>query len=134
MIVAIASDENKLSSHFGHCSNFFIYEIDNGNVKFFEKLTPPPHEPGVIPSWLSKIGIDAVITGGIGIKARTIFESKGIKVYDKVISDDVENVAKDFAKGELKIGKSTCDHEGSGENHHKHNHDEKDHNCRNHQI
>ncbi len=127
MKIAIATDENKISSHFGHCANFFIYEIDNGSAKLVEKLTPPPHEPGVIPVWLSKVGIDAVITGGMGVKARTIFESKGIKVYDKVVSDDVENVAKDFANGELKIGESTCDHEGIGEHHH--NHDGKDHNC-----
>lgn len=128
MKIAIASDDNRLSSHFGHCSNFFIYKVENNNATFVEKLTPPPHEPGVIPNWLIKQDIDSVLTGGIGPKAKAIFESKGIKVYDGILSDDVEVIAKKFAEGKLEFGRTSCDHTDGYEN----KHSDKHKNCRDH--
>lgn len=110
MRIALAADGNILSGHFGHCSSFHVYEIEAGKVKFAEQLTPPPHEPGVIPNWLSGHNIDAVLTGGMGRKAKEIFESKGIEVVDGLMPDDLGKIAEDFAKGNLKRGNSTCDH------------------------
>ena len=110
MKVAIAAEGKELSGHFGHCSSFHIYEINGKEAKFLESVTPPPHEPGLIPQWLSGYNVDAVITGGMGRKAKEIFEEKRIKVYDGIEPGPIESIAKDFAKGELKKGTSTCDH------------------------
>jgi len=110
MKIALAAEGNILSGHFGHCSSFSVYEIESGNVKFVEKLTPPPHEPGVIPEWLSGCDINAVLTGGMGRKAKEIFESKGIEVIDGLVPDELDKIADDFAKGKLAKGTSTCDH------------------------
>jgi len=37
--------------HFGHCEQFALIEVDEHENKVLstEVLTPPPHEPGVLP-------------------------------------------------------------------------------------
>ncbi|MFH2047979.1 MAG: NifB/NifX family molybdenum-iron cluster-binding protein [bacterium] len=47
MKIAIPLTNGQLSTHFGHCEEFGIYEIEVGKVVKSEKQTPPPHEPGV---------------------------------------------------------------------------------------
>jgi len=77
MKIAIASDDNKLLFPFWTTVQIFLfYEIDNNRVTFIEKLTPPPHKPGVIPNWLIKQNIDFVLTGGMGPKAKAILNQK----------------------------------------------------------
>ncbi|MEO0280914.1 MAG: NifB/NifX family molybdenum-iron cluster-binding protein [candidate division WOR-3 bacterium] len=128
MRIAIAGENNNLSSHFGHSPQFFIYEIENGNVKLIEQLTPPPHQPGVIPNWLSKQNIEVVIVGSIGDNAKKILEFKKIKVIEGVKIDAVENIARDFANDSLKFGEKTCHHEHD----HNHKHDQNHHHNYNH--
>ena len=48
-IVAIPVLDNLLSEHFGHCDNFIFYEIIANKVANTKSMTPPPHQPGVIP-------------------------------------------------------------------------------------
>ena len=40
MKIAVASDGNFVSGHFGHCESFTLYEADDGKVKnkFFNKI------------------------------------------------------------------------------------------------
>ena len=43
-------------------------------------LTPPPHEPGVIPRWLHEQGATTIIAGGMGMRAQQIFAENNITV------------------------------------------------------
>lgn len=36
-------------------------------------LTPPPHEPGVLPKWLHDQGVNLIIAGGMGQRAQGLF-------------------------------------------------------------
>lgn len=110
MKIAIAAEGKQLSGHFGHCSMFHLYEIANNKASFIEGITPPPHEPGLIPQWLSGYKVDTVLTGGMGRKAKEIFAEKNIKVLDGIEIDDIKKIADDFANGKIKKGNSTCDH------------------------
>ncbi|MGE3063032.1 MAG: NifB/NifX family molybdenum-iron cluster-binding protein [bacterium] len=110
MKIAIAAEGKQLSGHFGHCSQFHIYEISDNKAVFVESITPPPHEPGLIPQWLSGYKIETVLTGGMGRKAKEIFDEKNIKVIDGIEIDDINKIAVSFAKGTMKKGSSTCDH------------------------
>jgi hypothetical protein len=42
-------------------------------------VTPPTHEPGVLPLWIDKQGADTVIVSGMGEKARQLLREKGIE-------------------------------------------------------
>ena len=58
MKIAIPMAEGRLCMHFGHCEQFALVEVDEANkvVTSTSYLTPPPHEPGVLPRWLHEQG------------------------------------------------------------------------------
>jgi predicted Fe-Mo cluster-binding NifX family protein len=71
---------------------------------------PPPHEPGVIPAWIATLGVDLVIAGGMGQKARDLFTEKGVKVVVGAKADSPEAIVADYLRGCLVTGENTCDH------------------------
>ncbi|MDA3823616.1 MAG: ATPase, partial [Bacteroidales bacterium] len=60
--IAVPVNENGiLDAHFGHCKFFILMKTENGGIISEEKLTPPPHEPGVLPKWLAEKGATDII-------------------------------------------------------------------------
>ena len=101
-----------LSSHFGHCEQFWFATVEAGKITGIEKLTPPPHEPGVIPVWLAAQGATTVLVGGMGERAQQILTEKGVAVVCGVQpADPVEIVNKYLAKN-LTAGENACNHDG----------------------
>ena len=51
-----------VSSHFGHCEQFALFDIDEPSKKIKEKLfvTSPGHQPGLLPEWLASHGVSLV--------------------------------------------------------------------------
>ncbi|MGD9269322.1 MAG: NifB/NifX family molybdenum-iron cluster-binding protein, partial [Desulfobacterales bacterium] len=80
MKFAIPLANGKLTAHFGHCQEFALVEVEDNQILKKETLVPPPHEPGVLPSWLHQLGTNVVIAGGMGQRAVSLFDEKGIKV------------------------------------------------------
>jgi len=70
--------DGMVSEHFGHAEKFaFVdYDVDNHVVIKQEEKTPPPHEHGVIPSWIADEKVDVLFTGGIGPAARQILSKR----------------------------------------------------------
>lgn len=110
MRIAIPCVENKLCMHFGHCDQFAVVDVDSEKVTGVEMLTPPPHEPGLLPRWLHEQGVQLVIAGGMGQRAQAIFADNDIKTIVGAPSDTPENLAKAWLKGTLTSGENTCDH------------------------
>jgi predicted Fe-Mo cluster-binding NifX family protein len=73
-------------------------------------LTPPPHEPGVMPRWTSEQGANLIIAGGMGSRAKDMFEAKGVKVMVGAPSESPEVIVKAYLDGSLQIGGNVCDH------------------------
>lgn len=114
MRIAIPVEEGRLCTHFGHCTQFAIVDCDTASrtVQEVRNVTPPPHATGVFPKWLRDQGVNMVITGGMGEKARKMFEGYGILVLQGIASDDPEEVVKAYLEGSLKAGENGCDHSG----------------------
>ena len=110
MKIAIPLTGGKLSPHFGHCEEFGIYEIEDGRVVKSEKMTPPAHEPGVLPNWLHEMGVNVVIGGGMGNRAQDLFHQNCIDVYYGVTITDPDTVVKTYLAGDLESGVNLCDH------------------------
>jgi len=110
MKIAIPTAEGILCSHFGHCEKFAIIDVDNGEIKEINWLTPPPHEPGVLPRFLKTQGVDLIIAGGIGWRAQEIFRSFGIEVLVGAPSKDPRELVKEYIRGALETGRNLCDH------------------------
>ena len=112
MRIAIPTVEKKLAMHFGHCQEFAMVDVnaETDQIEKTEFLTPPPHEPGVLPRWLAEQGATVIVAGGMGTRAQDMFIQRGIKVVVGAPPDDPETVAKAYIGGTLETGSNVCDH------------------------
>jgi predicted Fe-Mo cluster-binding NifX family protein len=121
MKIAIPTADGLLCAHFGHCQNFTIIDVDTDNKTIVgsEVQTPPPHEPGVFPVWLSQLGCNLIIAGGMGGRAVGMFQQNGIKVIIGAPCDKPEKIVLDYLEGELRTGLNPCDDPGFHSGHHE---------------
>jgi ATP-binding protein involved in chromosome partitioning len=99
------------SSHFGHCEQFVLFDVeaDGMTIRDRQVLAPPPHEPGTFPKWLHEQGATVIIAGGMGSRAQSLFDENGIRVLVGTSSSDPERLIRDFLDGRLETGANTCD-------------------------
>lgn len=116
MRIAVPVDSGKVSAHFGHAEKFVMYDIDCSSnvVSASIEMTPPPHEEGVIPEWLQKEGVNLLLTGGLGMKAKQLFEQYGIDVVTGVPQDDPATMVRAHLDGTLQASGGVCGGHGSG--------------------
>ena len=107
MKVAISTDNDFVSAHFGRCPDFTIIDIKDGKVEKTETIQNPGHEPGYIPQFLHEKGVTCIICGGMGARATGFFEELGIKSIVG-ISGKIDDVIKELLKGTLEGGESLC--------------------------
>jgi ATP-binding protein involved in chromosome partitioning len=112
MKIAIPLAEGKLSTHFGHCECFAFMDVNPIEKKILrrEDIEAPPHEPGLLPKWLAERGAGAVISAGMGQRARGLFAEQGIQVVVGAPTDTPECLVDHFLAGTLQVGENTCDH------------------------
>lgn len=112
MRVAVPVTDGKVAAHFGHCSHFALFDVDEATRAIVKrKVVPSPgHEPGFLPAWLAEEGVSVVIASGMGSRARAIFNDNRIEVVVGVLRDDPEEAVLDYLKGELATGGNICDH------------------------
>ena len=112
MKIAIPIAGEKLCMHFGHCEQFALVDVDEKTKKVAGKqmLTPPPHEPGVLPRWLHEQGAKVIIAGGMGQRAQSLFAENNIKVVVGAGAESPENLVAAYLAGTLQSGQNICDH------------------------
>lgn len=110
--IAVPTVNGDLCLHFGHCEKFVVYEVDLENKKIISEnfLTPPPHEPGVIPRFMKEQNVDIIIAGGMGVRAQELFVSYGIEVVVGAMNKDIKQIVDDFLNGKLETGDNACSH------------------------
>ena len=109
MKVAIAKEGNDVSEHFGHCSEYAVFTIENGKVSSSSILPSPGHEPGKLPVFLAEHKITHVLAGGMGPRAVELFCANNIEVF-LGISGNIDTVIHDFLAGKIIPGQSSCTH------------------------
>ncbi len=112
MKIAIPIINGKLCMHFGHCEQFALVEADETakTISATEFLTPPAHEPGVLPRWLHEQGANVIIAGGMGQRAQGLFTQNGIAVIVGAPADTPEDIVTAYLAGTLEAGQNVCDH------------------------
>ncbi len=65
MKIAVASKGNTIWGHFGHCENFNIFDIKDGEIQSVENVPNPGHRPGFLPNFLADMGVKVIIAGGM---------------------------------------------------------------------
>ena len=110
MRIAIPLAEGKLAMHFGHCEKFGIYDVENGKIINKQVITPPPHEPGIIPRFLHQNKVNKIIAGGMGQRAIQFFNDYGIEVIIGAPSKEPEKLIEEYLNGTLQLGENVCSH------------------------
>jgi ATP-binding protein involved in chromosome partitioning len=108
--VAVPLANGVLCNHFGHCETFAVLPVKDGQIGAAELLTPPPHEPGVLPRWLGDLGVDLIIAGGMGQRAINLFAEQGIRVITGAPNQDPVALVQSYLAGVLSTGPNVCDH------------------------
>ena len=110
--IAIPTEAGKLCMHFGHCEQFALLDVDEKAKKVtgMRMLTPPPHEPGLLPKWLHEQGVNLIIAGGMGQRAQGLFNENGIRVVVGAPAEAPEQLAYQYLAGTLVSGANVCDH------------------------
>lgn len=107
MKVAISTDGNMVSAHFGRCPSYTIVEIDAKKVVKRDLVQNPGHQPGFIPEFLHEKGVGCIVAGGMGRRASELFEGMGIEAVVG-ISGRVDDVITSILDGTLEGGESLC--------------------------
>jgi predicted Fe-Mo cluster-binding NifX family protein len=108
--IAIPLENEVLCAHFGHCRQFAIVDTNNDKIENENRVTPPPHEPGLLPGWLAEKGVTDVIAGGMGQRAINLFNNQRINVFVGAPIESPRELVSDFLEGKLNVGANYCDH------------------------
>ena len=108
--IAIPLENGHLCSHFGHCQQFAIVDVENNAIVGENLITPPPHEPGLLPGWLAERGVTNVIAGGMGQRAIDLFTVQNIKVNVGAQPKSPGELVNDWLKNTLVTTANSCDH------------------------
>ncbi len=107
MKIAISTDGSQVSVHFGRCPSFTIINIEGDQVTEKNVIDNPGHHPGFLPEFFHKKGVTSIIAGGMGMKAKDLFNSFGISAI-MGISGNIDDIIDQILKGTLQNGESLC--------------------------
>jgi ATP-binding protein involved in chromosome partitioning len=101
-----------VASHFGHCEEFALFDVNEESKKILRKelVSSPGHQPGLLPEWLAEQGVSLVIAGGMGSRAQSLFQQNRIGVVTGILESDPEKVVQRYLNGKLNSGPNICDH------------------------
>ena len=116
MRIAVPVAGGRLSAHFGHCDTFALLDVEPEAKTIVSQTneTPPPHEPGVLPRWLAEQKVNVIIAGGMGTRARNLFENHGIEVVVGAPAEDPTSLVDSYLQGTLAGSGNPCSHGESG--------------------
>lgn len=129
MRIAVTYEDGSIFQHFGHSSQFKIYDVEDGKVVSSQVIDTAGSGHGALAGFLSAVQADVLICGGIGGGAQMALQQAGIKLYGGVRGDADEAVSL-FLAGALAFNPNVrCDHH---DHHHGDDHTCGDHGCGSH--
>lgn len=106
--IAVASEKGIVAGHFGHCEEFAIFNTENNQIMKKQIIPNPGHRPGFLPNFLNDMGVNTIISGGMGSSAIEIFNEKGIAVIVGA-SGNTKEAVEAYLDGSLKSTGTICD-------------------------
>lgn len=125
MKIATTYENGQIFQHFGHSSQFKIYDVENGKVISSKVVDTNGSGHGALAGFLVSQNVNTLICGGIGGGAQTALKQAGIQLFGGVKgnSDEAVNL---FLNNSLAFNPNVhCDH-------HDHEHGHGEHTCGSH--
>lgn len=117
MKIAVTYENGEVFQHFGHTSQFKVYEVNGKEIVSSEVVDTNGSGHGALAGLLSDMSIDALICGGIGAGAQNALAAAGIKLYGGA-SGSADAAVKAFLDGDLDYDPNVhCDHHDHAEGH-----------------
>lgn len=117
MRIAVTYNNGDIFQHFGHTSQFKIYDIENNQIINEQILDTQGQGHGALATFLNEANADILICGGIGAGAQNALAQAGIKLFGGVMGNADEAV-KAYLAGTLDYNANVqCNHHGHGEGH-----------------
>ena len=129
MKIAVTYENGQVFQHFGHTEAFKIYEIEAGKVTNAVVLSTAGSDHGALAGFLSALGVDTLICGGIGGGAQTALQQAGIRFFGGVQGDADQAVEALLANQLAYDPEAKCDHHGEDHHHHEAGHSCGSHGC-----
>lgn len=115
MRIAVTYENGEIFQHFGHTSQFKIYDVENGVITETQVIDTMGSGHGALAGFLVQNGVDALICGGIGGGAQSALAAAGIKLYGGA-SGNADNAVKLLLDGSLLFNPDVkCSHHEHGE-------------------
>ena len=131
MRIAVTYENGMIFQHFGHTSQFKVYDIEDNAVVNEQIVDTMGQGHGALAGFLFNSGVDALICGGIGGGAQTALKEAGIRLYGGV-SGSADEAVKALINGDLDYNPNVrCGHHNHGSHscgHHT------EHNCADHKC
>jgi len=102
MKIAISTEGDYVSEHFGRCPYFTFFEVSDGIILKRELVQNIEHSPGAVPKFLKEKGVDLIISGGMGRKAVDLFRTFGIEIIIGA-QGKIDDIIEKYLKGNLKV-------------------------------
>jgi len=126
MRIAVTYENGQIFQHFGHSTQFKIYDVQEGKVVKSEVIDTNGSGHGALAGLLNGLNAEVLICGGIGGGAQMALAQAGIKLFGGV-SGDADEAVKAFLAGNLSFNPNVkCDHH---EHHHGEGHTCGEHGC-----
>jgi len=127
MRIAISADNDNgydsvVSPHFGRCPFFVLVDVEDGTMKTVHtEKNPyfPNHQPGQIPKFISELGADVMLAGGMGRRAIMMFDQLGVQGVTGAYGS-IRQAVERYLSGDL-TGADPC---LSSQSHHSTDHSE----------
>lgn len=117
MKIGVTYENGQVFQHFGHTSQFKLYEVENGQVVSAEVVDTNGSGHGALAGFLQEYQVEVLICGGIGAGAQMALAEAGIKLYGGVAGDADAAVAA-LLRQELEFNPNVqCNHHGEHEHH-----------------
>lgn len=125
MRIAVTHENGNIFQHFGHASQFKLYDVSDNKIIHSEVVDTNGSGHGALAGFLVMQRADAVICGGIGGGALAALDRMGIKLYGGCVGS-CDDAVQALLDGKLAFNPDVrCSH-------HDHAHGEGEHTCGDH--
>ena len=123
MKIAVTYENGEIFQHFGHTSEFKIYNVENNKVENSEIFNTNGSGHGALATLLKQENVDVLICGGIGAGAQNALRDQGIKLFGGV-SGKADDAVNEYLNNNLNYNPNVkCSHHEHGEGHTCGNHE-----------
>ena len=122
MRIGVTYENGEVFQHFGHTEQFKLYDVENGEIKQTQIVDTNGQGHGALSSFLTNVGVEILICGGIGGGAQSALAEAGIQLFGGV-SGKADEAVKNYITGNLNYNPEVhCTH-------HEHEHSCGEHHC-----